>query len=76
MGLSTDGVDNFARPAFVMERSFFCPRTYPIDLKRGKRLSQDLSMGLSTIRVDKTVISGPGARGIRNRSQAVAGRAG
>src|SRR5690606_24049231 len=56
MGLSTDEVDNSARPARAMRRSFFRLLRHPIDLTAGNQVPQDLSMGLSTIEVDKAVI--------------------
>lgn len=58
MGLSTGEVDNSARPILVMDRSFFYLMIYLIDVQRGNQVSQDLSMALSTIRGDKTVIPG------------------
>lgn len=56
MGLSTGEVDNFARPILVMDRSFFYLMPYLIDVQRGNPVPQDLSMALSTICGDKTVI--------------------
>ena len=62
MGLSTDEVDNFLRLSLAMERSFLHLGDYPSDLKDENKVPQDLSMALSTIRVDKWLTSSP-ARG-------------